>query len=41
MMTTVCAEEDVSEVMSELRFDEVGRAFYPTLMTNERPVENY
>jgi hypothetical protein len=41
MMATVCAERGVSGVMGEMRIIEVGRAFYPSLMANERPVDNY
>jgi hypothetical protein len=41
MMATDFAELAVLEVMGKLRIDEVGRAFYPRLVTNERPVENY
>jgi hypothetical protein len=41
MMATVWAGEDVSEVMGKLRIFDVGRAFYPRRMANERPVDNY
>jgi hypothetical protein len=41
MMAIDCAEQGVSEVMGTLGIIEVGRAFYPRLMANERPVENY
>lgn len=41
MTATVCAGGEEAEVMGELRIIEVGRAFYPSSVTNERPVENY
>lgn len=41
MMATVCTSGEEAEVMGKLRVIEVGRAFYPSLVTNERPVENY
>jgi hypothetical protein len=40
-MATACAEEEEAEIMVNVRIIEVGRAFYPRPVTNERPVENF